>query len=130
MVTFNNKNMYREEAQELFTTIQHYFDGIFYGDWEKLQSVFHPRSLLFGDIKGQPYLKNLDEYIEAVRNRKSPSSLGESFRMKIISIEILNHAAYAKLHCPMLGYNYYDHIALNKIEGKWLIVNKLFTHCD
>lgn len=119
--------MYKEEIQELYLTIQNYFDGIFYGDTVKLQSVFHPRSLLFGDIKGQPYLKNVEEYIEGVKNRKSPSSLGESFRMKLISIEILNQVAYAKLHCPMYDFNYYDYIALNKTEGKWLIVNKLFT---
>lgn len=113
--------------EEIQTTIKHYFDGIFYGDTSKLQSVFHPLSLLFGDIKGQPYLKNLEEYIEGVKNRKSPASLGEGFRMKIISIEILNQVAYVKLHCPMFDFNYYDYIAMNKIGGKWLIVNKLFT---
>jgi hypothetical protein len=81
-----------------------------------------------GDINGQPYFKNLTEYLDGVKVRKSPSELGEEFRMKILGIDVLNDIAHVRLHVPMLGFNYYDKLALCKVNGQWLIVNKLFTN--
>lgn len=120
--------MFEQHSKEIQIVIADYFNGIFYGDIEKLKSVFHSQALLFGDINGQPYFKTLADYIEGVKTRKSPNELNEVFKMNIISIEIMNHVAYAKLHCPMLGYNYYDYLSLNKIDERWVIVNKVFTH--
>jgi hypothetical protein len=119
--------MFIENAQQISDVIKNYFDGIFQGDVTLLRQVFHPRALLFGDVDGQPYEKNLEEYLNVVQNRDSPMKLGEGKRMKIISIEVLGNVSYAKLHVPMFDFNYYDFIALNKINGKWWIVNKLFT---
>ena len=48
--------------------------------------------------------------------------------MKIIGIDIMGKIAIAKLHVPMLGYNYYDYLSLAKVNDDWKIVNKLFTH--
>ncbi len=120
--------MYTKETTEIQSLIDDYFKGIFHGDIGKLRLAFHPQSLLFGDINGQPYFKNVDEYIEGVKNRKSPHEQGESFSMEILGIEILGNNAIAKLHLPMLGYNYYDFLSLSKISGRWQIVNKLFTN--
>jgi hypothetical protein len=120
--------MFQQDVEEIQAVITNYFEGIFYGDIKKLESAFHPQCLLFGDINGQPYLKNLPDYLEGVKNRKSPDELGENFRMKILGIEILKNMAYAKLHVPMLGYNYYDFITLSRISGKWVYINKVFTN--
>ena len=119
--------MFRENAQQIADVIENYFDGIFQGNVSLLREVFHPRALLFGNVKEQPYEKNLEEYLYAVQNRDSPMKLGEEKRMKIISIEVLGNIGYAKLHVPIFDFSYHDFIALNKINGRWLIVNKLFT---
>lgn len=123
-----NETMFEKNATEIHAVIKNYFEGIFYGDVNKLESAFHPQCLLYGDINGQAYFKPLQEYLTAVKNRKSPSASGEEFKMKVLSVEILNQVAYVKLHCPMLGYNYYDFIAMSKIDDKWVIVNKLFSN--
>lgn len=120
--------MFDQNAKAISDLMDDYFNGIYYGDIEKMRSVFHPSALLFADLNGQPYFKTLDEYLDVVRQRKSPHETGEAFRMKTLSVEVLNDVAYARLHVPVLGYNYHDFIALNKVGGKWLIVNKLFTH--
>lgn len=120
--------MFEKEVAEIQETISNYFKGIFFGDIPKLRSAFHHQCLLFGDINGQPYFKTVTEYLEGVQNRKSPNELGEPFKMTILSIELRNSIAYVKLHVPMLGFNYYDYISINKIDGRWMIVNKLFTN--
>jgi hypothetical protein len=122
--------MYNKNSREIETTISHYFQGIYKGDIEKLKNVFHPQALLTGDIKGEPYFKTVKDYIEGVKTRKSPSDLGEDFMMEIMGIEILGSTAVAKLHVPMLGFNYYDFLSLSLVNQKWEIVNKLFTHVE
>lgn len=120
--------MFDQEIRSIQKTIFNYFEGVFYGDTKKLEPAFHPQCLLIGDINGQPYFKSLPEYLENVRNRKSPESSGEEFLMRILSIEVVNNVAIAKLHVPVLGFNYYDFMSLNKINKEWVIVNKVFSN--
>lgn len=120
--------MYKENIREIENLIANYFEGIFYGDIGKLESCFHENLFIYGDIKGVDYLKSSSEYLEGVKNRESPKDLNEDLKMKIIGIDIIGKIAMAKLHVPMLGYNYYDFLSLSIINGDWKIVNKIFTH--
>ncbi|MFC4221619.1 nuclear transport factor 2 family protein [Flagellimonas marina] len=122
--------MYTENRKEIEELIASYFEGIFNGDVKKLEKCFHEYTYLYGDIKGEDYLKSKSAYIEGVKNRQSPKSLGEEFRMAIIGIDILGKVAMAKLHVPFSGYNYYDYLSLANMDGEWKIVNKIFTHVD
>ena len=121
---------YTEKINDIETVITGYFEGLFYGDIQKLGRSFATEAYLYGDIRGEAYLKNLKDYLEGVAARKSPHELGEDFRMEILSVEVTGKVAVARLHVPMLGYNYYDHLALSKINGEWKIVNKLFVHVE
>jgi hypothetical protein len=132
MHTLNNKTMsnYADNVTAVAAVLSNYFNGIFKGDVELLRSTFHPQALVTGDVKGQPYFKSLDQYLDGVKNRKSPFELGETLRMEILSVEIINSIAIAKVHVPMFDFNYYDLLSLNKIDGTWVIVNKLLTHVN
>jgi len=122
--------MYTDKSEKISAVISNYFEGLYTGNVERLKASFHPTVFLFGDINGKEYLKSLEDYLEGVQTRKSPNELGEENKMKVISLEILGDVAMAKLHVPMLGYNYYDYLSLAVIEGKWKIVNKIFTHVE
>lgn len=122
--------MYENDRNNIEHLIILYFEGIFNGDTEKLEACFHENAHLYGDIKGADYLKNIEDYLTGVEERQSPKDLQESFKMKILGIEILGKIAVAKLHVPMLGYNYFDYLSLSKVDSNWKIVNKLFTHLD
>lgn len=122
--------MYTEQDLPVKQTIQNYFEGVYYGDVQKLRSSFIGSAYLYGDIKGEEYSKHLFDYLDGVNKRESPHDLGESFNMKILSIEVMGNVAIAKLHVPMLGYNYYDYLSLSLVENEWKIVNKLFTHVE
>ncbi|PZO24503.1 MAG: nuclear transport factor 2 family protein [Flavobacteriaceae bacterium] len=120
-----------DENRKLITSVlEDYFNGIFVGDINLLRSVFHPMAFLSGDINGEPYFKTLEQYLDGVKNRKSPNELSAKFGMEIISIEIINTIAVAKTHVPIFEYNYYDLLSLSLIDGNWVIVNKLLTHVN
>lgn len=120
--------MYKENIEEIENIITNYFEGIFYGDINKLETCFHENVYIYGDIDGVDYLKSVKEYLNGVKNRKSPKELNETLKMSIVGIDIVGKIAMAKLHVPMLGYNYYDYLSLAKINKDWKIVNKLFTN--
>jgi hypothetical protein len=107
---------YTDNATAVSAVLSNYFNGVFNG------------ALVSGDVNGQPYFKTLDQYLDGVKNRKSPFELGEGFRMEIISIEIINMIAVAKTRLPMFEFNYHDLLSLSKINGEWVIVNKLLTN--
>ena len=125
---FNLLDMYQKEIAAIEQLISNYFNGIYKGDVNLLRSCFQEGMVLYGDIEGSEYVKGVEEYLEGVKTRKSPEELQESFEMKIIGVDILGKIAIAKLHLPMLGYNYYDYVSLTKMEGAWKIVNKVFAH--
>jgi hypothetical protein len=108
--------------------IADYFAGIHFGDVERLRRVFHPKAVLHGDLDGETVFRTLDDYLEVVRNRRSPHSLGEPLRMTVLSIECVNGIASVRARCPMLGFDYLDILSLIHAEGSWRIVSKLFTH--
>ncbi|MFD2940084.1 nuclear transport factor 2 family protein [Flavobacterium notoginsengisoli] len=105
--------------------LTNYFNGIYNGDVPLLQSVFHSQALIGFDINGETHFKTLNQYLEGVKNRKSPRELGEEFKMKILSVEIINNTAVAKVQVPIFEFDYYDFLSLIITDNKWVIINKL-----
>lgn len=104
-----------------------YFKGIYDGDVYLLSSAFHPEALLFGDIKGVPYAKTLEQYLDGVKNRQSPKDSGKPFEGDILSLHIVNSIAAVEVMVRMYDFIYHDILSFHKINGQWLIVNKMLT---
>ncbi|MGL4241372.1 MAG: nuclear transport factor 2 family protein [Beijerinckiaceae bacterium] len=107
--------------------IGRYFNGIYTGDIGALRDVFDPRAQLFGEVRGEPYFRDLDAYLAGVAARKSPESLGEPFAMRVLGIEVEGAMARAIVSVPMLGFNYVDFLSLLRTGDQWRIVAKVFT---
>lgn len=105
----------------------YYFKGIYNGSIETLNKILDPGTLLFGDVKGQPYAKTLDVYLDGVKNRQSPKDTGTPFKGTIQSIDIVNSIAIARVHVKMYTFNYDEFLSFHKIDGQWVIVNKMIT---
>lgn len=104
-----------------------YFPGIYEGDIEKLGRMIYAGTLLFGDVKGQPYAKTREEYLDGVKNRQSVKDSGKPFKGTILSIEVINTIAVAKVHVKMYDFNYDEFLSFHKINNQWVIVNKMLT---
>jgi hypothetical protein len=108
----------------------YYFKGIYEGNLDLLHQVYNTGTLLFGDVKGQPYAKTLDQYLDGVKNRQSPKDSGKPFKGEIISIKIINSIAMAEVKVKMYDFNYHELLSFHKLDGKWLIVNKMISDVD
>jgi len=105
----------------------YYFKGIYEGNLDLLNQVYNTGTLLFGDVKGQPYAKNLDQYLDGVKNRQSPKDSGKPFKGEIISIKIVNSIAIAEVKVKMYDFNYHEFLSFHILNNKWLIVNKMIS---
>jgi hypothetical protein len=104
-----------------------YIKGLYEGDLNLLKQIFYPGTLLFGDVKGEPYFKTLGQYLDGVANRQSPKDSGKPFKAEIISINVVNSIAIAELKVKLYDFNYHDMLSFHKLDGKWVIVNKMLT---
>jgi len=105
----------------------YYFKGIYEGDLHALDNIYQPGILLFGDVKGVPYAKTLDQYLDGVKNRQSPRDSGKPFKGEILNIRVVNSIAVAEVKVKMYDFLYHEFLSFHKIDGKWRIVNKMIT---
>ncbi len=116
------------DREQLLALLQRYFDGLYRGDVDLLAQVFHPQARLYGEVKGQVLLRDVEPYLEVVATRASPQRLGEIQHMQLLALQIDGAIALATARCDMLGFNYLDQLSLLKDNGRWSIVAKLYTH--
>jgi hypothetical protein len=104
-----------------------YFRGIYEGNLDILSQVFNTGTLLFGDVKGQPYARTLDQYLDGVKNRQSPKDSGKPFNGEILNIKVVNSIAVAEVRVKMYDFIYHEFLSFHKLDEKWLIVNKMIS---
>ena len=105
----------------------YYFKGIYEGDLNRLSQDYYPGTLLFGDVKGLPYFRTLDQYLDGVKNRQSPKDSGKPFKAEIIAINLVNSIAVTEVKVRMYDFNYHEYLSFHKLDGRWVIVNKMIS---
>ena len=124
----NTMKNHNSDTEAIRAAIENkYFKGIYEGDELLLGSIFNPGTLVYGDVKGQPYFKTVDLYLDGVKNRQSPKDSGKPFKGEILTIKVVNSIAIAEIKVKMYDFNYVDFLSFHKINGQWLIVNKMLT---
>jgi len=121
-----------QQAKAAITAVleNNYFKGVYEGDISLLTPIYHSGTLLFGDVKGQPYAKTLNEYFDGVAHRQSVKDSGKPFETGIVEIKVVNSIAVAELKVKMYDFNYHEYLSFHRINGKWLIVNKMISDVD
>ena len=132
LLAIKAQNLNKMETTQDSTAISqalenYYFKGIYEGDIKTLGNILNPGTLLFGDVKGQPYAKTLAEYLDGVAHRQSPKDSGKPFEGTVISIDVVNSIAVAKVHVKMYEFNYDEFLSFHKLDGRWLIINKMIS---
>ena len=111
------------EFELIMSLVRDYFDGLHYGEVSKLRAIFHPDAYL----KAPSLRRSLEQWLEAVANRPIPNQQGQAYDFKLLSIEIVKDQAMVKLECPLFDHFYIDFLSLLKENGRWLIVNKMYS---
>ena len=116
-----------DDRKAIEAVVQAYLDGLHEGDADKLASAFHPTSALTQWFEGELKITPRDAWLDAVRKRPSPRSLGLARSDEILSIQ--QHGpemAQVTLRCAIPPRYFTDLLSLLKIEGRWQVAQKVF----
>ncbi len=117
-----------QDLELIKETVQFYFDGMFYGDMDKLTKAFHKEAFLIGHFHGTFNVMPVQGFIDMLAPATPPSTKGEAFDMEILTIDITGQVAAVKVRDVYGKMSYIDYLNLAKVEGTWMIVNKTYHH--
>ena len=107
--------------------IQHYFDGLYENDADKLGAIFHPTADLRWQDNGELKVLPASEWFAMVRTRaekKSPPKAREDF---IVTIDRSDEAtAFIKVRCQLPPRYFTDYLVAMKLKDGWQIVSKSY----
>jgi hypothetical protein len=107
---------------------QTYLDALYEGDADKLATVFLPTSALTQSFEGKLLVTPRDEWLQAVRNRPAPKVASLARHDQILTIDrISGNLAHVKLNCAIPPRFFTDILSFVKIDGAWMIAQKVFT---
>ena len=109
------------------TVIRIYFESMFESDKSKVDQVFHPNAKISGVMGGKFTESTRGQFGDLVaRQQPSEKASGAEPRLDILEIHVAGETAVARVRDDYLGLTFLDTLSLVKIEGEWLIYNKLF----
>jgi hypothetical protein len=114
------------DHQPVLELVNKYLRSVYEGDTQALREVFHPNARVEDMVTGTFRSRPVEQYIEAVGSRQSPSVAGEPFTMTPLTIEVLGDMATVTAELHFLGNHYYNALSLLRCDGRWLIMHKLF----
>ncbi|MBH66761.1 MAG: hypothetical protein CMM58_00245 [Rhodospirillaceae bacterium] len=119
-----------EGIQEIASLLGDYFDGLYDGDLEKFERVFHKNSHLYFAEDGSIGDWSRATYFEKIKSRPSPAEQGLPRHDKIISINKAGpDTALAIVTCAIPPRYFTDYLTLLKTSSGWKIISKTF-HTD
>ncbi len=119
-------NPMSSDEEAIRATVQGYFDGMMTPSTDALKGSFHPESRLIGLSEGELVIIPFNDW-QASFDREFDEDWGnEAFRNKIVSVDIAETAAVAKVDLQWPRVHYVDYLSLIKIGDEWKIVNKIW----
>jgi hypothetical protein len=105
--------------------VDNYLHGLKFNDVESLKKAFWPEAKLFF-IKSDGSLGQLTQaqWYAGFAQAAGKESKAD---LKIASLEVTNDAAAVKVVETYPSSRYTDYISLLRFDGKWQIVNKIYT---
>ena len=114
------------ERAAIEAVVQDYFLGMYQGDGARLARIFHPQCWLFGENPNGCHAFPVAGFIEQMTSGTPPKAAGEPFDMTLVALDRTGSVATAKLAVRYQGRRYTDYLTLQKAEGAWQVVGKLF----
>lgn len=104
--------------------LEAYLRGHATGLADEFRPAFHPDAQLWGMRNGVLIRMTADQYIS--RASGSPAADEAQRRRWIESIDVTGDTAVAKIVLDYPTVLFTDYMALSRIDGRWVIVNKMF----
>jgi Putative lumazine-binding len=112
------------EEAGIRAALEHYLQGHATGDSAHMRLAFHPVARLFWVAADSLAQRTSESYAAGFSGR--PADDEAQRHRRIVSIDRAGTAATAKIELDYPNVRFVDYMSLLKINGEWLIVNKIF----
>ena len=114
----------RAERAKVEAAVQRYFKGHVTDDGPTMAQAFHPAAHILSAKDGKLADLTRDEFTARFSGKPAPD---EAKRVRrILSVDISGDAAVAKVELVYPDVHFIDYLSLLKLDGTWVIVNKIF----
>lgn len=107
-------------------TVQYFFDGGARRDSVALRKAFHPDARMLFAKEGKLVVVPIGEYITRVAEHPLKPGEVDSTKRRVISVDVAGDAAFTKLELEWPDAVITDYMSLLKVDGRWVIVSKIF----
>lgn len=109
--------------------IQHYFDGLYESDADKLGAIFHPSADLRWVENGELKVLTLPDWMAMVRKRASNKSEAKAREDFVVTIDRSDEkTAFIKVRCQLPPRYFTDYLIAMKLADGWQIVSKSYRY--
>ncbi len=117
------------DRSTLDAVIQHYFDGLYDGDADRLAAIFHPTADLRWVEGGELKILTLPEWLALVRTRGSVRAEGKARDDFVVTVDRSDEAtAFVKVRCQLPPRYFTDYLVAMKLADGWQIVSKAYRY--
>lgn len=125
IVTLMTTQTWAKGSTMIEIVIQDYFEGYQKADVGLIQKAFHQDTRLLSIDEGKLDVTEMKDWIKNLEDRHLRGDIRKG-RLTITSIDVTNDTAVAKLKIRFEAFEFTDYLSLLKIEGKWLVVGKIY----
>ena len=92
-----------------------------------LDEVFHNKAMIVGYLPDGLHQMTREEFASFVASQQPPpSESGAEKVLEVISCDVSGNTAGVRMRELYLGMSFIDTLAMLKVDGRWVIYNKLF----
>ncbi len=112
-----------DDKKAIEVTLNYYMEGAMNKDFSTLKKAFHENAIMTIANEKEGTFKQVN-----AREFFSKMKAGEPLKRKneIVSIDIAGQTAFARLRIEDEEKIFHDFMTLQKLDGRWYIVNKSF----
>ena len=115
-----------EDKGNVKETIQKYVKGYLNAESDLIVEAFHSETRLYTVDDGKLEKTEMKDWLENIQVRKQKGDL-RTAATEIVSIDITETAATAKITLTFLKFKFTDYLSLLLIAGQWKIVGKIYV---
>ena len=111
------------EHDAIIEVVQHYIDGAKSGSGEQMKPAFHEDATIFGYIGPDLFAGPIQQLFDW-NDENGPAT---ELQAQIASIDLTGTVATVRLELEnWTGHRFTDLFTLLKVDGQWMIMNKVF----
>ena len=112
---------------EIQDCVERYYQALRTSSPDGIRSVFHPNARITGYLPDGLHEMPVEEFAGFVEAQQpSPDDAGAERMLEILSCEVAGETAGVRLRESYLGMVFIDTFSMLRVDGQWLIYNKLF----